>query len=218
MYEIGVANPPGEIVRVGQLRDIRLQEGNLNFRFVETGRLTRARVKDECHRFQLSDWEFSRSHWAVKDGELPQDLLAEMVETPRRYDVVLSFAGEDREYVESVATLLEAANVSAFYDRNEEASLWGKDLVAHLDLIYRTRGRYCVMFVSRHYADKMWTSHERKSAMARSVEQRAEYILPVRFDDTEVPGLPATVGFADARTKSPEALSRLILQKLGRSY
>jgi len=216
MYEIGVSGVLGDIVRVGQLRNIKPNHAAISFRFVENGRLKRTRVLEERHRFQLTQWEFSRTHWAVKDGDLPQDLLAEMVETPKKYDIVLSFAGEDRQYVESVASYLEAANVSAFYDKNDEASLWGKDLVEHLDAIYRVRGRYCVMFISRHYANKMWTSHERRSAMSRAVEQRTEYILPVRFDDTEVPGLRSTVGYVDARTKSPEALARLIFQKLGR--
>jgi hypothetical protein len=217
MYETEVNDPPGETVRVGQLRDVRVHQGDVTFRFVEDGRLKRKRVLEERHRFQLAETEFSRTHWAVKDGELPQDLLCEMVETPRRYDIALSFASEDRQYVEAVASKLEATNVSVFYDRNEEASLWGKDLVEHLDLVYRTRSRYCIMFVSRHYAEKMWTSHERRSAMTRSVEQRTEYILPVRFDDTEVPGLRSTVGYVDARTRSAEAVARLILQKLGRT-
>lgn len=216
MYEVLVEDPPGEVVRVGQLRDIRVQGQSVSFRFLENGRIKRSRVQEEKHRFQLSDWEFSRSHWAVKDGYLPQDILAEMVETPRRYDVVLSFAGEDRSYVDRVASMLDAANVSAFYDKNETASLWGKDLVEHLDLVYRTRGRYCIMFVSRHYAERMWTSHERKSAMERALRERTEYILPVRFDDTEVPGLRSTVGFVDARKVNPEELAHLVLQKLGR--
>jgi len=218
MYEIGVDGPRGEIVRVGQLRDIRIRNHReLSFRFIESGRIQRTRVREQLHRFQLTNWEFSRTHWAVKDGDLAQDLLAEMVETPRTYDIALSFAGEDRAYVDAIAAQLEAANVSVFYDRNEEASLWGKDLIEHLDLVYRKRSRYCVVFVSRYYAEKMWTTHERRAAMARAVEQRAEYILPVRFDDTEIPGLRSTVGYIDARPRTSEEIGRLILQKLGRA-
>lgn len=217
MYERGVDNPPGEIVRIGQVRDIRVHQGDLNFRFAETGRLTRSFLWEQRHRLQLLDSEFTRTHWAVKDGDLPQDLLAKMVETEKRYDIVLSFAGEDREYVEKAADFLDRASVSVFYDRNEEASLWGKDLVEHLDLVYRRRGRYCVMFVSSHYAAKMWTTHERRSAMTRALEERTEYILPVRFDQTEIPGLRSTIGYVEAAKKTPEQLARLILQKLGRS-
>lgn len=42
------------------------------------------------------------------------------------YEVVLSFAGEDRAYVENVAEFLIARGVSVFYDRYEEVTLWGK--------------------------------------------------------------------------------------------
>lgn len=48
------------------------------------------------------------------------------------YEVVLSFAGEDRDYVEQVADILKTNQVSLFYDDYEEASLWGKNLVEHL--------------------------------------------------------------------------------------
>ena len=46
----------------------------------------------------------------------------------REYDVALSFAGEDREYVEAVASALQQAGVKVFYDQYEEVELWGKNL------------------------------------------------------------------------------------------
>lgn len=133
------------------------------------------------------------------------------------YEVVLSFAGEDRNYVEAVAAFLEGQGVDVFYDRYEEATLWGKDLAEHLDLVYRSSARYCVMFVSKHYADKIWTNHERKSALARAITERQEYILPARFDDTEIPGIRPTLGYVNLGDKSPEELGGLLLKKLGRS-
>ncbi len=132
------------------------------------------------------------------------------------FDVALSFAGEDREYVERVATALKREGVSVFYDQFDEAALWGKDLYEHLDDVYRRRARYCVMFISRHYAGKAWARHERKSAQARVFKEHAEYILPVRFDDTEIPGVLPTVGYVDLRTRSPDDLAVLVLTKLGR--
>mgnify|MGYP001797318136 CR=1 FL=1 len=132
------------------------------------------------------------------------------------YEVVLSFAGEDRDYVEQVAAYLLANNVEFFYDRFEEATLWGKDLAEHLDAVYRSSARYCVILISRHYAEKVWPNHERRSALARAIEERHEYILPARFDDTELPGIRPTVGYVDLNVKSPTELGGLILQKLGR--
>jgi hypothetical protein len=42
-----------------------------------------------------------------------------------RWDVVLSFAGAQRPYVERVAAALKAAGVRCFYDADEQTELWG---------------------------------------------------------------------------------------------
>jgi hypothetical protein len=72
------------------------------------------------------------------------------------------------------------------------------------------------MFVSKHYAEKVWTRHERRSALTRALEDKREYILPARFDDTEIPGLRSTIGYVDLTKLRPSALGDLVLQKLGR--
>lgn len=130
------------------------------------------------------------------------------------YDVALSFAGEDRPYVERVAGLLRARGIRVFYDSFETANLWGKDLYAYLDDIYRRRAQYTIIFVSQHYARKLWTSHERRSAQARALAESREYVLPVRFDNTEVPGLSPATGYLDATTLSPSELVELVAAKL----
>lgn len=113
------------------------------------------------------------------------------------------------------AEQLIARNVSVFYDLYEKADLWGKDLYAHLSQIYQTKARYTLMFCSQAYSEKLWTNHERKSAQARAFADSAEYILPAKFDDTEIPGLLPTTGFIDLRHHSPVEVALLICQKLG---
>lgn len=216
MYEAGHDEPHTQVVRVGQMRGIRVNAREITFRFTETGHVPRAKVLELAHRLQIADWEKNRTHWAIKDGEIPQELLLAATPTPKRYDIVLSFAGENREYVEQVAEYLAERDVVVFYDRYEEATLWGKDLAEHLESVYRQQARYCVMFISSHYADKVWTRHERRAALARAMAERAEYVLPARFDDTEIPGLRPTVGYADLRRMSPQQLGELVLRKLGR--
>ena len=80
------------------------------------------------------------------------------------YDVVLSFAGENRQIVEQFANLLKAEGLVVFYDKWEQAALWGSDLYQHLDDVYSKKARFCVIFISAEYAAKAWTSHELKSA------------------------------------------------------
>ncbi len=130
------------------------------------------------------------------------------------YDVCLSFADEQRQYVQQIAEGLRARGVKVFYDGYERATLWGKDLNEHLDRIYRRSARYCIIFASKEYADKVWTNHERRSAQARALREKSEYILPARFDDTEIPGLRDTVAYVDLRTTSAAELLDLIAEKI----
>ena len=131
------------------------------------------------------------------------------------YDVGLSFAGEQRDYVKQVASALKSRGIRTFYDDYEEGTLWGKDLYAHLSEVYQHLCRYCVIFVSKEYAAKVWPNVERKSAQARALEEKKEYILPARFDDTDIPGVLSTVSYVDLNTKAPEELADLILAKVG---
>lgn len=132
----------------------------------------------------------------------------------RRYDVALSFAGEDRPYVEQVAAALKESNVRVFYDAYEEASLWGKNLYTHLSDVYKNQAIYTIIFISNSYVKKLWTNHERESAQARAFEDSKEYILPARFDDSDVPGIMKTVGYVDLRTKTPLQICKIIQEKL----
>ena len=133
----------------------------------------------------------------------------------RKFDVALSFAGEDRQHAEKLAKLLKAAGYLVFYDKYEQHELWGKDLYQHLSLIYKDQAHYCVMFLSKHYKGKMWTKHELQSAQARAfVEENQEYILPIRVDDTEIPGILPTVGYLDLHEMGIERIYEALVEKL----
>jgi len=131
-----------------------------------------------------------------------------------QFEIALSFAGEDREYVDRVANLLRDSGVTVFYDLFEEASLWGKNLYDYLSEIYQDKALFTIMFISEHYARKMWTNHERQAMQARAFQEHQEYILPARFDETPIPGVLPTVGYITLQTKTPEAFVETIKRKL----
>jgi len=68
------------------------------------------------------------------------------------------------------------------------------------------------MFVSEHYVAKAWPTHERQHAQARALVAKEEYILPARFDDTEVPGMTNAVAYVDlcgvAPGRRPNTIAR----------
>lgn len=125
------------------------------------------------------------------------------VEESLDYDVALSFAGENRPYVEKVARLLKAKNIKVFYDNFNKVELWGNNLIDHLGEVYAQRSRFIVMFISKHYAEKEWTNHERKFAQEREFKLKKNCILPARFDDTDIPGIPSTLGYIDLQKTTP---------------
>jgi hypothetical protein len=132
-----------------------------------------------------------------------------------KYDVAISFAGTEREKAESLANGVRAAGFSVFYDGFYPEKLWGKDLVVFFDNVYRKQSRYCLIFLSQEYLNRMWTIHERQSAQARALEEKGnEYILPVQVDDVELPGMPHTVGYLSMREYEIEQIAELLIKKL----
>ena len=132
----------------------------------------------------------------------------------RRWDVALSFAAAQREYVEQVARALQARGVRCFYDADEQIDLWGKYLAEELPAIYAERTAAVVVFVSADYAARDWTRLERRAALNRAVRERREYVLPARFDDTPLPGLLSDLVAVDLRGRTPEQFAAMIAAKL----
>jgi hypothetical protein len=139
---------------------------------------------------------------------------------PRRppFDVALSFAGEQRSYVQQVAAGLQRRGISYFYDAEHEAAMWGKDLGETLVQVYESGAAVVVMFVSADYARKDWTRLERRAALSRAARERREYVLPARFDHTALPGLPSSTVYIDLNGKTPDDLAALIAAKLDRLF
>lgn len=133
-----------------------------------------------------------------------------------KYDFGLSFAGEDREYPEKLTQLLKDEHIRVFYDRDEEADLWGQDIYQGFQKVYGQDCRFFIPFVSANYIAKRWPRHELKQAQARDFKSNVEYILPLRLDDTELPGINDTTAYIDLRNRSIEDVAQLCLRKLVR--
>lgn len=134
-----------------------------------------------------------------------------------KYQVALSFAGEDRSTAGKLARLLTDQGISVFYDEYEQANLWGKDLYQHLAEVYGNNAQYCIILISKDYARKLWTKHELKQAQERAFKENREYILPLRLDDTAIPGITETTGYIDLQKVPIEYVVSVLIEKLGSS-
>lgn len=144
--------------------------------------------------------------------DAPTDAPPVATAAPLKWEVALSFAGEQRPYVERVAVALRSAGVSVFYDGFED--LWGKDLAVELEKVYRSGARYVVVFVSADYVSKPWTNHERQHALAGRIERCDDSVLPVHFDGSTLPGLPTSICYLPVCEMLPEELAERVLGKL----
>lgn len=132
----------------------------------------------------------------------------------KEYDFALSFAGEDRTVARELARLLKNEGVRVFYDEFEKENLWGKNLYQHLQNVYRDSAIFCVIIISKHYLKKAWPKHELEQAQAQSFKSEKEYILPVRIDDTEIPGINDTTAYLDLNNMSIDEVKNACLKKL----
>ena len=131
-----------------------------------------------------------------------------------RWDVALSFAGAQRNYVGQVAAALKARGVRCFYDADEQVRLWGTHLNEELPAIYGEQSAVVVVFISADYAGQPWTRLERRAAFSRAVDEAGVYVLPARFDDTPLRGLLPDVAAINLREYTPEQFADLVVAKL----
>ena len=131
------------------------------------------------------------------------------------FDIGLSFASEQREYVERVAEELNYRGIRVYYDAYDQANLWGRDLGEYFSEVFQDKCHYCIVFASKEYATKMWPTFELENALNKAIKNRKDFILPVRFDQTIIPGIPYTLGYLDAHSHTPVQISQLATKKLG---
>ena len=133
------------------------------------------------------------------------------------YQVALSFAGEtsQRNFVREVAEHLRAKGINVFFDEFELNQLWGKNGAEVFNDVYEHKSQYVVMFISKEYKEGMWSNLERRSVLSGMTSKKYEYILPVRFDDTQLAGLPRDVLYLHAENYAPSELAIELAKKIG---
>jgi len=191
------------LTKAVQLTEIRLGEGYVN-KLVE---------EFEQHVNEKSALQLINKLEPALEDKSRDRYLGEKIK--KVFDVALSFAGEDREFVEEVFKELIKQKVSVFYDQADEIeiNLWGRNLATALGDIYQRHSDYVVVFISEHYAKKIWTQHEFKNALAGAFSEKPDYILPARFDDSEIPGLLPTTAFWDLKKETAKTFAQKIIRK-----
>ena len=135
------------------------------------------------------------------------------------FDFVISYASEDENFANSLVKALKALKARVFYAPENKAELWGANLYEHLATTYSKKGRFCIVLVSRAYVEKPWTRHEWKNAQERIIASvDDEYVLPIRLDSTELPGLPKNIAYLVSSKDNIAEIAKYALQKLYKHF
>ncbi len=135
------------------------------------------------------------------------------------YDFALSFAGAQRAEARDIASILSGRGCKVFFDEYETTRIVGSNLTEFLHEIYANKSSYCVLLASKAYVEGPWTRHERRAALDMAIKTvDRSYILIVRFDDADLPGISASVAYLswqdDALTIAKTLYEKLVLDML----
>ena len=143
-------------------------------------------------------------------------------EIPEKFLVAFSFAGEQRDLVQSIATAVQErlGEGTVFFDEWYEYYIAGSDADLKLQKIYHERSVLVVLCVSSQYGSKPWTRAEHEAIRALNMqlsggnERDRGRILPLRVGDGDVPGILMNAICPDIRKKLPSETVQLIVNRL----
>lgn len=228
-YEAGHKKDPF----FGVIRNVtsRQNESRIEYDIIDIAPfITAANLEEMAFELDIGKWEMNRTHWAVKDVDLAREVHAKGIVLPHwartttkavditkhQFKVGLSFPGEVRAYVESVAIQLERliGPNSYFYDNNYVSQLARPQLDVLLQGIYGDRSELVVVFLCSDYQNKKWCGVEFRAIREIIMIKQHERVMFVRMDDGKVDGVFDTDGYVDGRQYSPADVARFIEERI----
>ncbi len=192
--------------------------------------LTANQLIDMQFELDISKLELNRTHWAIKNVNLPKELYSKNILLPEWtlrqkkavdidkhiFDVAFSFPGEIRDYIEPIVEELEntIGRNSYFYDKNYKAQLARPSLDILLQSIYKDRTKLIVVFLCKKYQEKKWCGIEFNAIRQIIHKKEHDRIMYVKMDDGVVDGVLNTDGYIDGRTHNPKEIAKFIKTRI----
>lgn len=159
---------------IGYITDIVVRQVGVKITFEKVEVLSSENLHKLQFELDIKDWEFNRTHWAIKKVNLYKELQSlginlKAIKTNRPiditkhfFDVSFTFAGESRDIVEQVVKELEKIieKNNIFYDNNYISQLARPSLDTLIQDIYRNRSKLIVVFLCEKYQEKKWCGLE----------------------------------------------------------
>ncbi|GHO98353.1 hypothetical protein KSF_084010 [Reticulibacter mediterranei] len=151
--------------------------------------LTQSEFETMGSKLDMHGWEYGRTHWAIKDVDLPKVLLARgiTVPSPQRLRVFLCHASGDKSHVRELYRRLKAKGVDAWLD--EESLIPGQDWNREIrKAIHRTH--VVVVCLSQGSTNKRGYVQKEIVFALDEADKQLEgdiYMIPVKLEACDLP-------------------------------
>lgn len=132
-----------------------------------------------------------------------------------KFDVAISYAGEEEGLAEDLYRLLCQNKVNVFFAKPFKVYLWGKMLTPELKEIYGgINTKFVVPIISKHYVKKTYPSLEFRTAKEGEKGRNSEIILPLILDRVSLRGLESDRNYIDLQKEGLLSTAKIIVEKL----
>ncbi|MEO9477109.1 MAG: TIR domain-containing protein [Cyclobacteriaceae bacterium] len=111
-------------------------------------------------------------------------------ESEYKFDIAISFAGENRKLAEYISSFLRIFDFEVFYDELYEANYLGSSWSDRFEEVFNRESRYVLCLLDANHKNKIWPTFERECFQERVREQS---VIPVFLDDTKFSGIPQDI-------------------------
>lgn len=128
------------------------------------------------------------------------------------YDYAVSYSSDDRTLVESIINNLKGNGKRVFYDKDFERELLGEELIDYLYNVYNKTSKNVIVFLSKSYIAKKWTSFEWNAIKHKLTNDfTSNFLKIIKIDDVNIPGIVETRAYIDSSKRSLNEIVNLLL-------
>jgi tetratricopeptide (TPR) repeat protein len=135
---------------------------------------------------------------------------------PKRFRIAFSFAGEKREFVEKVASILadRFGEDKILYDKFHNSEFSRSDLAFYLPDLYEKESDLVVAVFCPDYDKKEWCGLEWNAIFGLLKQRKVGEVMLARFKRVEGKGLRGLAGYIDLDDLTPKQAANDILERL----
>lgn len=191
-YEMQCHKDPnfGYIRKIERKTEKRQEKVKIDYKIIHLDKfLTQAEFEAMSRELDMHGWEYNRTHWAIKDVDLPKALLAKEIKvpSPQRLRAFLCHSSGDKSHVRDIYHRLIAKGVEAWLD--EESLLPGQDWELEIRKAIR-RTHVVIVCLSQGSTNKRgYIQKEIKFALDEADKQLEGdiYMIPVKIEACDLP-------------------------------